>query len=271
MKNFPFNLTLIFACSLTLQMAPAQAQSQDGQDNCCQKGRVESAEKIIDKSKEFKLNAAQSSIQLKDAIKRARTLKGETNQLAGKLEKGNLDQYKKNLAAFIEHAEKYKLHLAQTEKDLGHCKASEDAYKTQLNAWKNHIDSYHLRIPNMPLADLRPPRVCPRMNVSVGEANQLANSMRTDTQNLYRSQQELAEAEARLSNALNASPGADAQLASRAKLRDAEEKLAGEFASLKTELELLNTQYKAIAKTSDPRGTVTISQVSAQVKSKSKP
>ncbi len=271
MKNFPFNLTLILACSLTLQMAPAQAQSQDGQDNCCQSGRVESAEKIIDKSKEFKLNAAQSSIQLKDAIKRARTLKGETNKLAGELEKGKLhvDQYKKNLAAFMEHAEKYKLHLAQTERDLGHCKASEDAYKAQLNAWKNHINSYHIRLPN--LADLRPPRVCPRMNVTVGEANQLANSMRTDTQNLLLSQRELENAEARLNIAAQRNALADPQVANRAKLRDAEEKLAGEFASLKTELDLLNTQYKAIAKTSDPKGTVTISQVNAQVKSKSKP
>lgn len=256
------NPTLILACSLLLQLP--QAQAQENKD-CCQPGREESAKEVIKQSNEFKLNATQSTIQLKDAIKRARMLKGETNRLAGELEKGNVDEYKKNLAAFIDHAEKYKMHLAKTEKDLGHCKASEDAYKAQLNSWKAHIDTYHVRVPNM--GDLRPPHVCPGMNISVGESNHLANSMRTDTQNLLQSQKELAAAEARLSTAMQRNTAADAQVANRAKLREAEQQLAGEFASLKTELELLNTQYKAIAKTSDPRGTVAISRVNAQVKS----
>ena len=270
-KTKKTSLILLLLISLT---GPAKAQNEpvSSSDACCQSGRVESAKEIIDQSKKFKLNATQTNVRLKDAIQRARMLKGETNKLTGELEAGHVDAYKKNLAAFMEHAEKYKAHLLKTEQDYGHCKASESAYKNQLTAWKAHIDSYHIRIPNFNLADLRPPRACPEMNASVQESTSLVNSMRTDTQRLITSQLELQKAQARLETAMQANTGQDVQVLNRSKLLEAERQLAGEFASLKTELELLNTQYKAIAKTSDPRGSVAISKVSAQIKTqKSKP
>lgn len=259
-----FGLAFLFCSAANAQSEPSSKE----QDPCCQTGRADSAKEIIDQSKNFKLNATQSNIRLKDAIQRARMLKGETNKLTTQLEAGNVDAYKKNLAAFMEHAEKYKAHLIKTEQAYGHCKASETAYKNQLTAWKSHIDAYHIRIPNYNLGELRPPRVCPQMNTSVQESDGLANSMRTDTQRLMISQRELQVAQARLTNAMVANSGQDAQVLNRSKLLEAERQLSGEFASLKTELELLNTQYKAIAKTSDPRGTVAISKVSGQVKTK---
>ncbi len=263
------SISLLLLSAFSFFFVSVGAQEKNAQDDCCQNqaGRVESAKEIIDQSKSFKLNATESSIHLKDAIQRARMLKGETNKLTGQLEKGNIDQYKKNLAAFLEHADKYKAHLAQTEQVLGHCKASEDAYKQQLSSWKNHIDSYHIRISNFDIGSLRPPRVCPGMNVSVGESNQMANSMRTDAQRLILSQQALQKAEDKLNLAVQAMPGADAQVANRSRLLEHERQLSGEFASLKTELELLNTQYKTIAKVSDPKGIV-VSKVQAQIKSK---
>ncbi len=263
-NNLIFGLAILLASAANAQSEPSSTK----QDSCCQTGRAESAQEIIDQSKNFKLNATQSNIRLKDAIQRARMLKGETNKLAGELEAGHIDAYKKNLAAFMEHAEKYKSHLLKTEQDYGHCKASEAAYKNQLTAWKSHIDSYHIRIPNFNLGELRPPRVCPQMNTSVQESDSLANSMRTDTQRLIISQRELQVAQARLTNAMVANSAQDTQVLNRSKLLEAERQLSGEFASLKTELELLNTQYKAIAKTSDPQGTVAISKVSGQVKRK---
>ncbi|MCW5823807.1 MAG: hypothetical protein KIT34_13460 [Cyanobacteria bacterium TGS_CYA1] len=272
MKTLRISKITVLFLALLFSLSNAEAQEKTDGDECCKPGRVESAKEIIDQSKNFKLNATETNIRLKDAIQRARMLKGETNKLTGELEKGHVDAYNKNLAAFMEHADKYKAHLLKTEQDYGHCKASEAAYKTQLSAWKSHIDSYHIRIPNFNLGDLRPPRACPAMNTSVQESDNLVNSMRTDTQRLITSQRELQVAQARLANALQANSGQDVQVLNRSKLLEAERQLAGEFASLKTELELLNTQYKAIAKTSDPKGTVTISKVSGSIKSqKSKP
>lgn len=264
LNSLIFGLAFLLASAANAQSKPASTK----QDSCCQPGRAESAKEIIDQSKNFKLNATQSNIRLKDAIQRARLLKGETNKLTSDLKAGHIDAYKSNLAAFLEHAEKYKSHLLKTEQDYGFCKASEAAYKNQLTAWKSHIDSYHIRIPNFNLGELRPPRVCPQMNTSVQESDSLANSMRTDTQRLIHSQRELQIAQARLTNAMVANAGQDAQVLNRSKLLEAERRLSGEFASLKTELELLNTQYKAIAKTSSPQGTVAVSKVSGQVKTK---
>jgi len=270
-KNTSFALALFLSIG-NYSLAQETPKAPGASDECCQPGRAESAKEIIDQSKNFKLNATESNVRLKDAIQRARMLKGETNKLTGELQKGHVDAYKRNLAAFMEHAEKYKSHLLKTEADYGHCKASEAAYKNQLSIWKAHIDSYHIRIPNFNLADLRPPRACPEMNTSVQESDNLVNSMRTDTQRLITSQRELQTAQARLQTALQANSGQDVQVLNRSKLLESERQLAGEFASLKTELELLNTQYKTIAKTSDPKGTVAISKVSAQIKSsKSKP
>lgn len=266
MKTLRISKITFLSLALFLSLNSANAQEKTDADDCCQPGRVESAKEIIDQSKNFKLNATETNIRLKDAIQRARMLKGETNKLTGELEKGHVDAYNKNLAAFMEHADKYKAHLLKTEQDYGHCKASEAAYKAQLTAWKSHIDSFHIRIPNFNLGDLRPPRACPAMNTSVQESDNLVNSMRTDAQRLIISQRELQVAQARLATAMQANTGQDVQVLNRSKLLEAERQLAGEFASLKTELELLNTQYKTIAKTSDPRGTVSISKVSGQVK-----
>jgi len=255
--------TLASACTLLLLLSPpAPAKAHTIPDSeCTQPGRVASARELIAEGKDFRLNASQSTVNMKDAIRKARNLTGGANKLT-KLNAGNVDQYKVDLDAFKNHVGSYKAHLDQVERDLGHCKETERLYQEHAKKYTMHVDQYHL--PPIP-----PPHLCPGMRISEAENTKLSNQMRGDQERLARAELDLSNAEGRLANARQESTHADGELLKRSKVLEAERNLAGEFESLKTELSLLNTQHKALLNGGIlPTPKVGVGKVSGTVKNK---
>ncbi len=281
--KFWLRFTLVFgitATSLALQSTlasetgadrrPASKESCCPQKNpaletsapsCAQPGRAESARELLAEGKDFKLNASQTSVSMQDAIKKARGLSGQAGSLSTSLKKaapGALDQYKRDLGAFSSHVGAYKAHLEQVEKELGHCKASEKAYAEHLRKYSLHTDQFH--IPNVP-----PPHICEELQISEAENARLANQLKIDRERLAQAEMSLAESEAGLKDSLRQNQHADQALLKRSRMLEEERKLAGEFESLKTELDLLNTQHRALTggKTTPSLG---LGKVSGKVK-----
>jgi hypothetical protein len=230
---------------------------------CTQPGRVESARELIAEGKDFRLNASQSTVNMRDAIRNARGLTGGANKLT-KMSAAHADQYKSDLNAFREHVNLYKAHLDQVERDIGHCKETERLYKEHAKKYTMHVDQYHL--PPIP-----PPHLCPGMMISEAENAKLSHQMQADQERLARAELDLSNAEGRLANAKRENANADGELLKRSKVVEAERNLAAEFESLKTELSLLNTQHKALfarGKLANP--SLGVSKVSGTVKGKAK-
>lgn len=230
---------------------------------CTQPGRVESARELIAEGKDFRLNASQSTVNMRDAIRNARGLTGGANKLT-KMSAAHADQYQSDLNAFREHVNLYKAHLDQVERDIGHCKETERQYKEHAKKYTMHVDQYHL--PPIP-----PPHLCPGMMISEAENAKLSHQMQADQERLARAELDLSNAEGRLANARRENANADGELLKRSKVVEAERNLAAEFESLKTELSLLNTQHKALfagGKLANP--SLGVSKVSGTVKGKAK-
>ena len=230
---------------------------------CSQPGRLESARELLAEGKDFKLNASQTSVSMQDAIKKARGLSGQAGTLSTNLKKappGALDQYKRDLGAFSSHVGAYKAHLEQVEKELGHCKSSEKAYAEHLRKYSLHTDQFH--IPNIP-----PPHICEELQISEAENARLANQLKIDRERLAQAEMSLAESEAQLKDSLRQNQHADQALLKRSRMLEEERKLAGEFETLKTELDLLNSQHRALTggKTTPSLG---LGKVSGKVKGK---
>lgn len=234
----------LFLIGLSAQAVYAKTlpECDDATSERLQPGRVESARELIAEGKEIKLHAEQSSVSLQDAIRRARGLSKGATSLKGRLGAdlpGAVDQYHRDLNDFQDHVKSYRAHLEQVEKDLGHCKETEKLYQ-------EHLKKYTLHTMNFHVPDIPPPHMCPAMQLSEGENTRLANQMKADRQRLAVSEMELAEREAQLRDSLKNDKHADEALLNRSRLTEEERKLAGEFAGLKTELELLNTQHQAL-------------------------
>ncbi len=228
--------TIASAITLALPM-----QAQEG-ESCSQPGRIESAKHIIAQAKDFKLKASQYHLNANETVDKAKKLKGEADKLkarVGAIDANAPQEYKANLQAFKDHAAAYRAHLDRVEHDLGYCKASEAAYQAQLKEYSLHVDTFHM--PN-----IRPPHICGEMGVTERQAGQMANTLRADQVRVARSEQDLASAENSLENAMQASIHADTSVYHRSRLAEEERKLAGEFAGLKTEYELLATQRNAL-------------------------
>jgi len=229
---------MLLAAILLARPQAALAIKTIADQECTQPGRVQSARELIAEGKDFRLNASQSTVDMKDAIRKARGLTGGANKLI-KMKAGDIDQYKADLDAFKNHVGSYKAHLDQVEHDLGHCKETERLYQEHAKKYTMHVDQYHL--PPIP-----PPHLCPGMRISESENTKISNQMRGDQERLARAELELSNAEGRLANARQEDAHADGELLKRSKIVDQERNLAGEFESLKTELSLLNTQHKAL-------------------------
>ncbi|MBP6746223.1 hypothetical protein KA344_13390 [bacterium] len=262
------SLTVGSCLTLGSALAP-QANASPGKPKtipdelCTQPGRVESARELIAEGKDFRLNASQSTVNMRDAIRNARGLTGGANKLT-KMTAAHVDQYKSDLNAFRDHVNLYRAHLDQVERDIGHCKEAEKQYKEHAKKYTMHVDQYHL--PPIP-----PPHLCPNMMISQAENAKLAHQMQADQERLARAELDLSNAEGRLANAKRENANADGELLKRSKVVEAERNLAGEFESLKTELSLLNTQHKALlagGKLAAP--TLGVSKVSGTVKGKAK-
>ncbi len=262
LKKFD-GLQQLAACTLLVLSAPVAVAREHTipDEQCTQPGRVDSARELIAESKDFQLNASQSTVNMKDAIRKARSLTGGANKLS-KISAGNIDQYKVDLEAFKNHVGSYKAHLDQVERDLGHCKETERLYQEHAKKYTMHVDQYHL--PPIP-----PPHLCPGMRISEAENGKLSNQLRGDQERLARAELDLSNAEGRLANARQESAHADGELLKRSKILDAERNLAGEFEALKTELSLLNTQHKALLNGGSlPTPKVGVGKVSGTVKQK---
>ncbi len=229
------------------------AHSAFAEEQCCsQPGRIESAKHLIAQSEKFKLKASQFHAGASDAINNAKKLQGQADKLRGL--SGSLDanapkEFQANLQAFKDHASQYKAHLEQVEKQLGFCKASEAEYNQQVKDYSLHVEQFHI-------PSIRPPHICGELQVSERQASHMANSMREDQMRLMRSEAQLAESEQGLENAMQRSISSDGQLYKRSQLAEAERKLAGEFASLKTEYEMLKVQRNALLGAKAPASTV---------------
>ena len=232
---------------------PAAAIAAD--DECCQPGRVESARQLIAQEKKFQLNAKQYHLNAASSINNARTLKGKADKL--KLQSGAIDsnspkEFKAAIDAFTDHAKLYRAHLNELERTLGYCKASEAEYKRNLKQYTLHTEKYHVE-------SIRPPHICGELQLTTSESNSMANSMRVDAQRVNKSEVELAASEAKLKSVIDGSKHASETLAKRSKLQEEERKLAGEFAALKTEYELLEIQRTALLGTPMKGASKTVS------------
>ena len=207
----------------------------DAESEQLQPGRVESAKWLIADGDQFKLNASQSSVQMQEAIKRARGLSGQGRGLK------DANQYKLDVQAFNDHVNAYRAHLAQVEKSLGHCKEAEAQYEEHKRKLSLHTEKYH--IPEIP-----PPHTCPGMISAESTNDQIAHQLKNDRTELYKAEAELAGTEKKLAQTLERNNQADARLADRSRILEAERKLQGEFAALQTELGLLNIQHDQLVK-----------------------
>lgn len=215
------------------------------QENCCQPGRIESAQKLICQEQEFQLKASQFHAGAASTLNDSTKLQGSAEELRSrlKLQGASKDkaakQLKQAIADFKLHSEQYRSHLQQVEQQLGFCQASAKEYQENLTAYTLHTEQFHL-------PDIRPPHICKELNLTQAQSSHLANSMRVDQQRVMLSEQTLASAESNLADQIQHSMAADGQLLKRSALTQEERKLSGEFASLKTEYEMLKIQHQAL-------------------------
>lgn len=255
---------LILSCATTICSASAQtAQEIKESDTCCQPGRVESALKLIAQAKTIRLRASQSRVDTAAAIESAAALGQQAKNLDAKLRAlppGAMDAYKFDLGAFNQHADAYQAHLAQVEKQLGFCKATEEAYREHIAELSLHTKQFHR-------PDIRPPHVCVHMGVDEQATLAMSKSLQANMERQAQSEADLANAEAKLRSAAEHNQEASAQLERRSQLEEAERNLAAEFASLRTEYDLLQTQHQALVHSGIP-DPAAISKVSAKIKTK---
>lgn len=253
-------LSVFFLAAMPHLKAQTKA-SGAADENCCQPGRVESAKRIIAQAEKFKLKATESHVDLQKAIDAAALLKAQASTLA-KLPPGSLDMYRSGLNEFTQHAEAYRAHLSDLERQIGTCHANEAAYQAQLQEYAMHVDQFHL-------PDIPAPHICHALNVTEGQASQMSNSIRADMQRLASSEHELANAEGRLTNAVADNVHQSQALLKRSDYTEGERKLAAEFAGLKTEYQMLNIQHNALL-SKGLKDPATIARVSGVVKSSPK-
>jgi hypothetical protein len=256
MKSFA--LSPIFAGAATLLIA-FSAQAKDKSEECCQPGRIESAEAIIAQAETFKMKASQfhtdSAALIRDAVK----LRGQ----AGSLDPNARKTYEADLASFKSHAAAYQAHQADVEQNIGVCKATQAEYERMVSQFTLHTALFHQN--NLP--NVRPPHVCKHMGMEVADAQKMNNQLRVDSQRVANSEADLAGAEDKLKTAIAANQAADAPLEARSKVLDAERQLTGEFAALKTEYDMLASEHKALAGTG-AASPPSLSKVSGKIKSK---
>ncbi len=243
----------LLACSQGLITNDACAAEHEV---CQSASRIESARELLAEGKDFRLNASQSSVNMQDAIRKARGLNEQARKLQAS--QADLDQYNRDLKAFKAHVDAYRAHMQQVGRDLGHCRASEKAYAEHVRKYSLHTDQFHM--PNVP-----PPHICEELQLSEEENAKMANQLRNDRDRLARAEAELAQSEARLNDKVAENDHADRALLNRSRLAEEEKKLSSEFAALKTELELLNTQH-GVLRGKTPTASGGIGQVKGQVK-----
>lgn len=247
-KSIMPELSAAFFALIMLQQNQ-RALATETTECCSQSGRIESARHLISQAEDFKLKASQFHMHAESSANSAKKLQADAKKLqadANKLQalsntarrEANKD-FMANLQSFKDHANQYRSHLEQVEKDLGFCKESEAQYQSQLKQYSLHVEQFHI-------PSIRPPHICGQLQVSESQAARMANSIREDQMRLIKSEANLAAAEGKLENAMQASMQSDAMLLKRSKLTEAERKLSGEFAALKTEYELLNIQRSAL-------------------------
>ncbi len=222
-----------------LSCPSASASDYDDYIEKVQPGRIDSAQRIIAQAKQFKLNAKQYHLDAKKSIEEAKKLKGKADALNGALDANAPKEYSASLKAFQDHAKLYRSHLEQVEKNYGYCKDTAAQYEASLKELSLHTERFHI-------PSIRPPHICGMMDLSAAESNHVANAMRADEIRVAQSEAALASSEAKLQNAINNSRHSSQAAGNRNRLQEEERNLAGEFAKLKTEYELLDLQHSAL-------------------------
>lgn len=237
-------LPLVF---LSLICQPCFADDYDKYIEQVQPGRIESAQHIIAQAKQFKLNAKQYHLNADKSINAAKKLKGKADALSGALDANAPKEYTASLKAFQDHAKQYRSHLEQVEQNYGYCKDTEAKYQETFKELSLHTERFHI-------ANIRPPHICGMMDLTTTESSHIANAMRSDQMRVAQSEADLASSEAKLANAIGNSRHATEAAGKRNRLQEEERNLAGEFAKLRTEYELLDVQHTALL---GARGKVT--------------
>jgi hypothetical protein len=255
-----FKPALLAIVLISSAVYPALARSKDSEETCCQPGRIESAKAIIAQAESFKMKATQFHTDSAGLIRDAVKLRGQ----AASIDPNARKTYEADLASFTEHANAYRAHQAEVERTIGFCKTAQAEYEQMLAQFTLHTQMFHQQ--NLP--NVKPPHVCHEMGLSNAEAQKLNNQMRVDAERVANSEVELADAENKLNVAAARNSTADAPLAARSKVLDAERQLTGEFAALKTEYDLLSNEHKALTATGVLKDHPVISKVSGKVKTK---
>ena len=257
LRLLPGNLVLLTALIISAFGNPAEARQKA--EECCQPGRIESAEAIIAQADTFKMKATQFHTDSAALIRDAAKLRGQ----AATLDPNARKTYEADLASFKDHAAAYNAHQAEVERSIGFCKTAQAEYEQMLAQFTLHTQMFHQQ--NLP--NIRPPHVCKHMGISTADAMKMNNQMRVDAERVAQSETDLQNVEDKLTTASARNAAADAPLAARSKVLDSERQLTGEFAALKTEYDMLSSEHKALT-TSAALKPGSISRVSGQVKTK---
>lgn len=232
------------------------------------KARIQSAKEQIKANESFKLHANQFHTEAAANLEQSKRLEGAARSLelrlktgSGKLDparlKSALNQFNLDLEAFKVHARQYAAHMDKMKAQIGECHNDEKEYQANLENYLLHCKQYHL-------PDIRPPHLCPGMEMTQARATELNARLSRDNNKVVAQTAALNEAEGKLLDAVRSSPLLDAKVLKENKRAEIETQLAAEYARLKEEYDLLSIEKSTID--GKPNATTAEATVNGRVK-----
>ena len=210
----------------------------------CPQAICETPQKNSSSEKHFSLKASQFRL----GADKSGPLTGRTSKLqplASEIDANAPKEYKANLQAYKDHANKYMLHLEAVEQQIGNYKQGNPKYDSK-DAVKYDA------IANTLVLETQMSQTCSCHLKAPPGWEPLNVTSRPDQFRLSNSQAQLSAARGQLRNSIQENKRADAQLMQRSDIAEEERNLSGEFASLQAEYELLKIQREALSVRSAP-------------------
>lgn len=244
-------VVLVNSFSLLFGVCTIAALADSPGDHVCDPEREAQARRLIDSATHFMRTAREHHKTTELLIAEAKKLKGQASVLEKKATappskrlspaqyKAALSQFDQDVQLFKQHANAYNQHIDAFRKQIGECSANQAQYEAQAKEYTLHTNRYH--VPNVP-----PPHICITLDMTESEAQTMAHTYRNDRERLVKAEAELRNQESLLRRAEANSNRADDVLMKQAGRAERERNIAGEFAKLKQEYELIEIQRKAL-------------------------
>lgn len=247
------SLKTFITTTLGVSLVVACPYAFAGDATTCDPQREQQARRLIDSATQFIKTAQEHRLSSELLIAEAKKLKGQARILEKKTAvppskrlspaqyKAAVAQFEGDVELFKQHAKKYNEHMNAFRRQVGECSSNQARYEAQAREYSLHSNRYH--VGNIP-----PPHICVDLNFTESEARTVANSYLEDRKRLVQAEQELNEQERLLKRAESASLQADKTVVQQAERAQREREIAGEFAKLKQEYELIEIERKALDK-----------------------